>query len=80
MAKQPAWNERDTATVAQEGIERQARNNWRKVTITAHPTTGDIVVEYTMPNGAPDVKHYSQQQFVELGRNLLRTIGFHVTP
>ena len=80
MSKAPAWNERVTATVAQEGIAKQERINWRKVTVTSDPITGDIVVEYTMPTGASDQKRYSQTNFDRNGRSIARNIGFHVCP
>jgi hypothetical protein len=78
--KIPAWFERDTKSVAQEGIAQQARTNWRKVTITSDPTNGDIVLEYHMPNGVPDSKRYSQAEFLRQGMSIARVIGFHVTP
>jgi hypothetical protein len=80
-AKAPAWNERDSKQVAQEGIAQQARTNWRKVTITSDPLNGDIVVEYgVLSGGSADVKRYSPTEFEKNAPKIARLIGWHVTP
>jgi hypothetical protein len=79
--KAPAWYERSNAQVLQAAEKQEARINWRKVTITSDPLNGDIVIEYAMPgNHAPDVKRYSQSEYIEKARTIARTIGIHVTP
>jgi hypothetical protein len=78
--KAPAWHERDTKQAAQEGEALQQRLNWRKVTITADPISGKMVVEFGSLKGGADVKLYSPSEFVKQGQDIARLIGFHVTP
>lgn len=54
--------------------------DWRKVEVTSDPVSGNIVVTYIMPNGEPDVKHFTQQQFRDKASQIAFLIGAHVTP
>ena len=81
MSKVFDWTERDTKEVAQQGVHlANTRNNWRKATITADEITGSIVVAYAMPNGEPDVKHYTRTGFAKHAVDIAWSIAAHVTP
>lgn len=54
--------------------------NWRTVTITFDSIKGEVLIEYGMPNGTPDVKRMRLGQFQEEARDIVRSIAFHVTP
>lgn len=77
--RQPAWNERDTTTVAHEGMTNP-RENWRKVEVTSDPVSGNIVLTYKLPNGTSDIRHYTQQQFLSKSRDIAKMLMFHVLP
>jgi hypothetical protein len=53
---------------------------FRVVRISFDSIAGEVVLQYGMPNGAPDVKRVRLGKFHEDARDIVRSIAFHVTP
>jgi hypothetical protein len=53
---------------------------FRVVRISFDPALGQVVIEYGMPNGEPDVRVYPLGEFLEKAVVITKGIAFHITP
>ena len=54
--------------------------HWRKVTIESDQRTGEIVIQYSMPNGVPQISRYPRGYFIDKGCEIATAIAIHVVP